>query len=60
MTDALSEVLAAESRLRPFVNKTPARFSSVLSEKAGCEAYLKLEHLQVTGSFKGLYPFFSG
>ncbi len=52
MTDALSEVLAAESRLRPFVNKTPARFSSVLSEMAGCEAYLKLEHLQVTGSFK--------
>jgi len=42
----------AASAIAPFVRKTSCRASSALSEAAGCEAFLKLENLQRTGSFK--------
>lgn len=40
------EVLAAHARIRPFVRETPLEYSTALG------AWLKLEHLQATGSFK--------
>ena len=40
------EILAASSRLAPFVRVTPLEYSAEIG------AYLKLEHLQHTGSFK--------
>lgn len=43
-------VLAARERIRPYVRETPAELSEGLSD--GAEVYLKLEHLQHTGSFK--------
>ena len=52
MIDALREVMAAKERLRPYVHTTPVRRSSSFSRAAGCEVFLKLENLQVTGSFK--------
>ena len=40
------EILAAYHRIAPFVRRTPLEYSAELG------AYLKLEHLQHTGSFK--------
>lgn len=46
------EILAAERRIRPHVLETPLERSHYLSQAGGAEVYLKLEHLQHTGSFK--------
>jgi len=43
---------AAEQRIRTHVQETPLEFSSALSELTGARVYLKLENLQLTGSFK--------
>lgn len=45
-------IRAAERRIRPIVRETPVDFSHALSARTGAEVYLKLEHLQHTGSFK--------
>ena len=45
-------VEAAEARIRPHVRETPVDRSEALSRLAGCDVLLKLENLQVTGSFK--------
>src|SRR5579863_1692544 len=50
--DWKNEILAAEQRIRPHVRETPLERSPYLSQKGGAEVYLKLEHLQHTGSFK--------
>jgi threonine dehydratase len=54
MQDAeiLSEVLAAEGRIRSHVRETPLELSPYLSAEADAEVYLKLESQQITGSFK--------
>jgi threonine dehydratase len=54
MQDAeiLSEVLAAEGRIRSHVRETPLELSPSLSAEADAEVYLKLESQQITGSFK--------
>ena len=52
MIDVKQEVLAAERRIRPYIRETPLDYSFHLSEIAGCRAFLKLENLQYTGSFK--------
>jgi threonine dehydratase len=46
------EIINAEARIRPYVRETPLERSSYLSSAAGAAVYLKLEHLQHTGSFK--------
>ena len=46
------EIVAAEKRIRPIVRETPVDFSHALSARSGAEVWLKLEHLQHTGSFK--------
>jgi threonine dehydratase len=50
--EILSEVLAAEGRIRSHVRETPLELSPFLSAEADAEVYLKLESYQITGSFK--------
>lgn len=52
MVNLREEVLAAEKRIRPYIRETPVDYSFYLSRVADCRAYLKLENLQHTGSFK--------
>jgi threonine dehydratase len=42
----------AEQRIRPHIRETPVEQSLYLGQEAGCEVFLKLENLQLTGSFK--------
>ncbi len=48
----LRDVLKARGHLRGYVRHTPLEHSYELSHHAGADVYLKLENLQVTGSFK--------
>lgn len=50
--DVRKEALEAEKRIREHIRETPAEFSPYLSRLGNCRAYLKLENLQITGSFK--------
>ena len=46
------QIIEAERRIRPHIRETPLEYSHALSKMIGSEVYLKLENLQVTGSFK--------
>ena len=46
------DVFAAARRIAGLVRRTPLRHSPGLSDIAGGDVYLKLEHEQITGSFK--------
>jgi len=46
------EVLKANKRIRTHIRETPVEYSSYLSQRGQCEVYLKLENIQLTGSFK--------
>jgi len=46
------KILEAEKRIRPYLRETPLEYSHVLTNMTGSEVYLKLENIQVTGSFK--------
>ena len=48
----LADVLAARERVRGHVYESPCPRSETLSRMTGHEVYLKLENLQMTGSFK--------
>jgi threonine dehydratase len=48
----LSDVLAARDRLRGAIYYSPCPHSQMLSALTGQQVYLKLENLQMTGSFK--------
>lgn len=48
----LADIEAAQRRVSGAVYASPCPHSRVLSERLGCELYLKLENLQMTGSFK--------
>ena len=48
----LADIQAARARIRDIVRLTPAPYSETLSREAGNELYLKLDNLQVTGTFK--------
>ncbi|TGN58360.1 hydroxyectoine utilization dehydratase EutB [Paracoccus liaowanqingii] len=48
----LDQVLAARDRIDGDVLCTPVTLSAALSERAGGEVWLKLEHRQTTGAFK--------
>lgn len=50
--DVKAKVLKAEKRIRSYIRETPLEYSPFLSHTAGCHVYLKLENLQLTGSFK--------
>ncbi len=46
------KILAAASRIRDVIRETPVDYSTQLSSESGSRVYLKLEHIQHTGSFK--------
>lgn len=48
----LDDVLAARELLEGVVRPTPLEYSRALSERVGCEVFLKCENLQRAGSFK--------
>ena len=50
--DVRAEARRAERRIRKHIRKTPLERSLVLSRISGGDVYLKLENLQVSGSFK--------
>jgi threonine dehydratase len=52
MSSLFDEIVSAHQALRPQVRVTPLERSVLLSQKLGCELYLKCDHLQQTGSFK--------
>lgn len=52
MNNLVEKIIRAEKIIRPFVRETPLEYSYPLSADTDCEVYLKLENLQVTGSFK--------
>ncbi len=52
LTGLLEEILRAEKRIRGRVQDTPLVPSTFLSLRMGSDVYLKMENLQLTGSFK--------
>ena len=51
-TLSLSDIQAARERIKDRVELTPCDYSEILSRLYDCHLYLKLENLQITGSFK--------
>ena len=49
---SLSDIQSARERIRDAIEVTPCDYSEILSRIYGCHIYLKLENLQITGSFK--------
>src|SRR3954469_11629105 len=49
---SLSTIRAARERIRDVNYHSPCPYSLSLSRLCGCEIYCKLDHLQMTGSFK--------
>jgi threonine dehydratase len=52
LSDIKKEALEAEKRIREHIRETPVEYSPFLSQSGDCNVYLKLENLQLTGSFK--------
>ena len=48
----LSKIKEAKKRVRKVAIKTPFTYAPILSQRYGCNVYLKKENLQVTGAFK--------
>jgi len=48
----LLDVRAARERIAPYILRTPLAHSYLLSERSGCDVWLKQENRQHTGSFK--------
>src|SRR5437588_3811017 len=48
----LDDIRAAAKRIAGAVYRSPCPYSLSLSRLTGCEIYCKLDHLQLTGSFK--------
>jgi threonine dehydratase len=48
----LADIRAARERIRGRIYESPCPRSERLSRRAGCDVHLKLENLQMTGSFK--------
>ena len=49
---SLADIKKARERIKDVVELTACDYSEVLSRLYGCSIYLKLENLQITGSFK--------
>ena len=47
-----ADIAAARARIQGDIPPTPVIYSETLSRESGCELYLKLENLQVTGCYK--------
>jgi threonine dehydratase len=48
----LPDIRAAHDRIRSAIYQSPCPYSLSLSRLCGCEIFCKLDHLQMTGSFK--------
>lgn len=48
----IQDILKAKKRISPYIVETPLEHSINLSEEIGSDIYMKLENLQVSGSFK--------
>jgi threonine dehydratase len=48
----LQEIIQTHKRIRPYIRHTPLEYSEEFSRLYKSDIYLKLENLQVTGSFK--------
>ncbi|MBA3274046.1 MAG: threonine ammonia-lyase [Chthoniobacterales bacterium] len=51
-TVTIDDIRAARERIRKVIYHSPCPYSLSLSRLCGCEVYCKLDHLQMTGSFK--------
>ncbi len=51
-TVTLDDIRAARERIRDVIYHSPCPYSLSLSRLCGAEIYCKLDHLQITGSFK--------
>jgi len=47
-----ADIALAANRIRSYVRETPVEYSPYFSEVSGASVWLKLENLQLTGSFK--------
>ncbi len=45
-------IVEADKRIRPYLRETPLEYSYALNKVTGSDVYLKLENIQITGSFK--------
>jgi threonine dehydratase len=52
MSVTLKDIEAARARIKDAIYHSPTPYSLSLSKLCGCEIYCKLDHLQMTGSFK--------
>ena len=52
MTIALSDMLAAHERIKPYIHRTPVLTSSFINSLAGAELFFKCENFQRAGAFK--------
>src|SRR3954467_15598947 len=52
MTVTLDSIRSARERIRGAIYESPCPYSLSLSRLCGCDVYCKLDHLQMTGSFK--------
>ncbi|NIM59340.1 MAG: threonine/serine dehydratase [Candidatus Aminicenantes bacterium] len=52
LSDIRKEALEAEKRIREHIRETHVEYSPFLSQSGNCNVYLKLENLQLSGSFK--------
>ncbi|MFN0280160.1 MAG: threonine/serine dehydratase [Pyrinomonadaceae bacterium] len=48
----IEDIKAAQSRIAPYVKRTPLEYSDSLSHRVGAPIYVKYEMFQKTGSFK--------
>src|SRR4029079_8548623 len=48
----LASIQSARKQIADTIYHSPCPYSLMLSRRCGCEIYCKLDHLQVTGSFK--------
>jgi len=47
-----ADAVLAANRIAAYIRETPLDYSPAFSERTGARVYLKLENLQITGSFK--------
>ena len=52
LSDIKKEAIEAEKRIREHIRETHVEYSPFLSQSGDCNVYLKLENLQLSGSFK--------
>ena len=48
----ITDITAAQKRIKPYVKRTPLEFSESLSKRLGIKVYVKYELFQKTGAFK--------